>query len=149
MLELFSGDYHRLIARQIFRWEEEITILRTLPGFTTQIGRNHRTGKQKLAHQWLHGLRVDFEAVYYYNLSLLKRTNEADWPNMPLILRRLKLTFYKKAVLLKICLLCRIPVKKQISGFCCSLVDAQTMKECESSEMAGIHYLQRDGSLMK
>jgi hypothetical protein len=114
MLELFSGDHHRLIARQIFCWEEEISILRTVPGFTTQIGRNHRTGKQKLAHQWLHGLRVDFEAVYYYNLALLNRTSGAEWPNMTRTLRRLKLTFYKRAALLKICLLCRIPKKEKI-----------------------------------
>ena len=35
------------------------------------------------------------------------------------------------------------------SGSVAAWFDAQTMRECESSEMAGIHYLQRDGSLME
>jgi len=111
-LDSFSAEKYRLLE-SIFSWEEDIAFLASQPGYNPAIGLRHRIAKRKLAYEWARELRAEFDEVYRQGLLLLVNL-KTDRPDLQRDLWRLKITFYRRFVLLKLHLLWRAPAADEV-----------------------------------
>ena len=112
IVESFSGDKYRLLE-SIFSWEEDIAFLSSQPGYLPAIGSQHRIAKRKLANEWIRELRAEFDEVYRRGLILLVNS-ATERPDLQRALWRLKFTFYRNVVLLKLRLFWRSPAANEV-----------------------------------
>jgi hypothetical protein len=111
-VESFSGDKYRLLE-SIFSWEEDIAFLSSQPGYDPAIGLQHRLAKRKLADEWIRDLRAEFDEVYRRGLILLVNS-ATERMDLQRALWRLKITFYRRIVLLKLRLFWRASAANEV-----------------------------------